>query len=65
VTLQAQIVRSLMMVITPKHVGAVLMQILILFLKQFSCASVGDKTLILVLVLEFRHLRVDSRNRGR
>jgi len=30
-----------MMVITPKHVGAVLMQILILFLRQFNCASVG------------------------
>jgi len=26
------------------HVGAVLMQILILFLKQFSCASVGKKS---------------------
>jgi len=34
------------MVITPKHVGAVLMSILILLLKQFSCASVGNKTLI-------------------
>jgi hypothetical protein len=32
-----------MMVITPKHVGAVLMYILKLFLKQFSCASVGKK----------------------
>jgi len=30
-----------MMVIVPKHVGAVLMYILIFFLKQFSCASVG------------------------
>jgi hypothetical protein len=30
-----------MMVITPKHVGGVLMQILIFFLKKFSCASVG------------------------
>jgi hypothetical protein len=28
-------------VTAPKHVGAVLMQILIFFLKQFSCASVG------------------------
>jgi len=28
---KAQIIRSLMMVIKPKHVGAVLMQILILF----------------------------------
>ena len=28
-------------VIAPKYVGAVLMSILILFLKQFSCASVG------------------------
>jgi hypothetical protein len=35
-----------MMVITPKHVVAVLMQILILLLKQVSCASVGNKTLI-------------------
>jgi len=35
-----------MMVITPKHVGAVLMYILIPLLKQFSCVSVGDKTLI-------------------
>jgi hypothetical protein len=37
--------RSLMMVIAPKHVGAVLMQILIQilksFLRQFTCASVG------------------------
>ena len=33
-----------MMVITPKHVGGVLMSIVILLLKQFSCASVGDKT---------------------
>jgi hypothetical protein len=36
-----------MMVIKPEHIGAVLMQILILLLKQFSCASVGDKTLIM------------------
>jgi hypothetical protein len=37
-----------MMVIKPKHVGAVLMLILIFFLKQFSCASVGKyKTLIM------------------
>ena len=36
-----------MMVITQKHVGAVLMQILILLLNQFSCASVGNKTLII------------------
>jgi hypothetical protein len=35
-----------MMVITPKHFRAVLMQILISLLKQFSCASVGNKTLI-------------------
>ena len=35
-----------MMVIAPKHVGAVLMYILILLLKQFSCTSVGEKTLI-------------------
>jgi hypothetical protein len=33
-------------VITPKHVGDVLMWILILLLKQFSCASAGNKTLI-------------------
>jgi hypothetical protein len=33
--------RSLMMVISPKHVGAVLTQILIFFLKELSCASVG------------------------
>jgi hypothetical protein len=37
--------RSLMMVITAKHVGAVLMPILMqiikLVLKQFNCASVG------------------------
>jgi hypothetical protein len=32
---------SLLMVITPKHVGAVLMSILKLFLRQFNCASVG------------------------
>ena len=32
-----------MMVFTLKHVGAVLMQILIILLKQFSCASVGEK----------------------
>jgi hypothetical protein len=38
--------RSLMMVIAPKHVGAVLMSILMsilkLFLRQFTCASVGE-----------------------
>jgi hypothetical protein len=34
-----------MMLITPKHVGAVLMSILILLLKQFSCVSVGNKSL--------------------
>jgi hypothetical protein len=37
--------RSLMMVIAPKHLGAVLMpilmQILKLFLRQITCASVG------------------------
>jgi hypothetical protein len=33
--------RSLMMVIKPKYVGAALMPILIFFLKQLSCASVG------------------------
>jgi hypothetical protein len=32
-----------MIVIAPKHVGAVLMSILILLLKQFSCVSVGEK----------------------
>jgi hypothetical protein len=36
-----------MMVITLKHAEAVLMQILILLLKQFSRASVGNKTLII------------------
>jgi hypothetical protein len=30
-----------MKVIAPKHVGAGLMQILVFFLKQLSCASVG------------------------
>jgi hypothetical protein len=38
--------RSLMMVIAPKRVGAVLMSILMkilkLFLRQFTCASVGE-----------------------
>jgi hypothetical protein len=34
-----------MMVTTPKHVAAVLMYILILLLKQLSCASVGNKNL--------------------
>jgi hypothetical protein len=29
-------------VIAPKHVGAVLMSILKLFLRQFTCASVGE-----------------------
>jgi hypothetical protein len=38
--------RSLMMVIAPKHVGAVLMSILKLFLRQFTGASVGKETLI-------------------
>jgi hypothetical protein len=39
--------RSLMMVIAPKHVGAVLMSILKLFLRQFTRASFGEqKTLI-------------------
>jgi hypothetical protein len=37
---------SLMMVIAPKHVGAVLMSILMyilkIFLRQFICASVGE-----------------------
>jgi hypothetical protein len=35
-----------MMVITLKHAGAVLMQILILLLKQFFCAPIGNRTLI-------------------
>jgi hypothetical protein len=37
-----------MMAITPKQVGAVLMSILKLFLRQFNCASAGKekKTLI-------------------
>jgi hypothetical protein len=30
-----------MMVKTPKHVGDVLMEILIFFLKQFFCVKVG------------------------
>ena len=30
-------------VTTPKHVGAVLMSILKLFLRQFTCASVGEQ----------------------
>jgi hypothetical protein len=38
--------RSMMMVIAPKYVGAVLMSILMyilkLFLRQFTCASVGE-----------------------
>jgi hypothetical protein len=38
--------RSLMMMIEPKHVGAILMSILMqnlkLFLRKFTCASVGD-----------------------
>jgi hypothetical protein len=29
-------------VTAPKHVGAVLMPILMLFLRQFNCASVGE-----------------------
>jgi hypothetical protein len=29
-------------VTAPKHVGAVLMSILKLFLRQFTCASVGE-----------------------
>jgi hypothetical protein len=29
-------------VTAPKHVGTVLMQILELFLRQFTCASVGE-----------------------
>jgi hypothetical protein len=29
-------------VTAPKHVGAVLLSILILFLRQFTCASVGE-----------------------
>jgi hypothetical protein len=40
-----------MMVITPKHVGAVLKSILInlkLFLRQFNCASVGKKEALIV-----------------
>jgi hypothetical protein len=32
-----------MMVIKPKHVGAVLMSILMLILKLFNCASVGKQ----------------------
>jgi hypothetical protein len=39
-----------MMVITPKHVGAVLMYILILLLKQISRASVGGKNFVNVLM---------------
>jgi len=29
-------------VTVPKHVGVVLMSILMLFLRQFTCASVGE-----------------------
>jgi len=52
-----------MMVITPKHVGAVLMQILILLLKQFSCASVGDKTLILSHILLLSYILILQANK--
>jgi len=54
-----------MMVIIPKHVGALLMLILIPHFKHFSCASVGDKTLIIsgitarlrkLLMFEFKTL---------
>jgi hypothetical protein len=48
-----------MMVIKPKHVGAVLIQILIFLLKQFSCESVGkQKTLVLekIVCLDLRTL---------
>jgi uncharacterized Zn-finger protein len=38
-----------MMVITPKHVGTVLMEIVKCLLKQFPCASVGDKTLVVII----------------
>jgi hypothetical protein len=45
--------RSLMMVIAPKHVGAVLMSILMeilkLFLRQFNCASVGEWNTLMTL----------------
>jgi hypothetical protein len=36
-------VRSLMMVTAPTHVGVILMEILVLILKQKSSASVGEK----------------------
>jgi len=32
-----------MIMFTPKHVGAVLMKNFIFILRQFSCASVGEK----------------------
>jgi len=41
-------------VITPKHAGAVLMYILILLLKQISCASVGNKTLLISNTIKIR-----------
>jgi hypothetical protein len=41
--------RSLMMMmIAPKHVGAVLMSILLFFSKQFSCVSVGKKKTLII-----------------
>jgi hypothetical protein len=40
-----------MIVITPKHVGAVLLYILILLLQQSFCASVGDKKFDILNIL--------------
>jgi len=49
-SLSVSVVLSLMMVITHKYIGAVLMLILMymlnLFLRQFNCASIGKQTLI-------------------
>jgi hypothetical protein len=59
---------SLMMVIAPKHVGAVLMSILMyilkLFLRQFTCASVGGKNFdplasFIVYLSQYTLLRIE------
>jgi hypothetical protein len=42
-----------MLLFAPKYVAAVLMSILILFLKQFTCAS-GDRGSTVVKVLRYK-----------
>jgi hypothetical protein len=54
-------VRSLILVITPKHDGAVLMSILKLFLRQLNCASVGKQRNFESIKLHGMYVKIDRK----